>query len=55
MPIYEVQVIVPAHNEVLTTAAESEAQAKEIAVTSASQRVRESVIVTVREVPAGAP
>jgi hypothetical protein len=49
--IYDVHVEAPAINEVITTEAESEEQAKERAVYSALQRQAQNATVTVKEQP----
>jgi hypothetical protein len=50
--IYEVTVQAPAINEVVTTSADSEEQAKERAVASALGRQVEAATVTVKRIPA---
>jgi hypothetical protein len=49
--IYEVTVQAPAINEVVTTEADNEEQAKERAVASALARQAEAATVTVKRVP----
>jgi hypothetical protein len=51
MPIYEVTVQAPAVNEIITTEAEDEQQAKERAVASALGRQAEAATVTVKRIP----
>ena len=47
--IYEVAIVAPAINELVTTEADNEQQAKERAIYSALQRQAQAAIVTVTE------
>jgi hypothetical protein len=49
--IYEVTIDAPAIREVVTTSADSEEQAKDLALASALQRQAQTAVVTVRRLP----
>ena len=51
MPIYEVEITVPAHHETVTTSGENEQEAVARAIASAMSRVVDKSTVTVKELP----